>query len=233
MKFLLTNDDGIGAEGLAALRQAISPLGDVAVVAPRGPFSSCGHQITTDRPLAVERTSERSYAVDGSPADCARLGLLCLKTDVDWLLSGINAGGNLGVDIHMSGTVAAAREAALLGRPAIAFSQYHDRGSRYDWQWATAMAVRVFHHVRRLPLPPAHFWNVNFPDPRGGGGEPEMVLCEPDIHPLAIVYEEQDGKYHYRGVYQERRFRPQTDVDHCFRGAIAISRVSAGIVSCK
>jgi 5'-nucleotidase len=232
MKFLLTNDDGIHAEGLAALQRAMSPLGDLRVVAPRDPFSSCGHQITTHRPLTVEKLSERHHSVDGSPADCARLGLLCLETDVDWLVSGINAGGNLGVDIHMSGTVAAAREAALLGRPAIAFSQYRDRGTDFDWQCAGEMAVRVFRHVLELPLPPAHFWNVNFPDLHGQGGAPEIVLCEPDIHPLAIVYEQQDGKFHYRGVYQQRKYRPKTDVDHCFGGAIAVSRVSAGILSC-
>ncbi|MCL4205172.1 MAG: 5'/3'-nucleotidase SurE [Pirellulaceae bacterium] len=232
MKLLLTNDDGIDAEGLAALESAMSPFGVVQIVAPKEPYSGCGHQITTHRPLTIEKIAGHRTAVDGSPADCARLGLLYLATDSTWLVSGINAGGNLGVDIHMSGTVAAAREAALLGFPAIAISQYRARESRFDWGCAAERAAMVFHRLRDLPLAAGTFWNVNLPDLKGDERTPELIFCDPDQNPLAIDYERTGDCFRYRGVYQDRRHLPDTDVDHCFRGHVTASRVSSGVAPC-
>ena len=129
MILLLTNDDGIDAPGLTALETACRGWARrVLVVAPKDPHSGCGHRETTDRPLVLEQVGLDRFHVDGTPADCVRLALTTLlrpagggdaggdpldRPQVDWVLSGINAGGNLGVDIHHSGTVAAAREAAL------------------------------------------------------------------------------------------------------------------------
>ncbi len=231
MQLILTNDDGVHAEGLAWLQRSMTAWGDVMILAPSEPYSSCGHQITTHRPLTVQRIAEDRYALDGSPADCARLGLLCLRADASWLLSGINAGGNLGIDLYMSGTVAAAREAALLGFPAIAFSQYRRRGGSIDWDWSGKMAARVFRHVSALQLPPAHFWNVNFPDPSQASSQPEIIRCDPDGQPLAVAYQYEAGQYHYRGVYQERKHHPDSDVAHCFAGRISLSLVSCGILA--
>ena len=228
MKLLLTNDDGIHAEGLAALERVMTQFGDTRTVAPQQPISSCGHQTTTHRPLGTVTVARNRTAVDGSPADCVRLGLLYLATDADWVVSGINAGGNLGVDIHMSGTVAAAREAALLGKPAIAISQYLARHSRFDWDRAAELAVMAFKKVRELPLPKGAFWNVNLPDWKGDTPCPELMFCDPDQHPLAIDYRREGDAFHYQGVYQQRPFEPGTDVDHCFRGHVAASRVSSG-----
>ncbi|MBC7817459.1 MAG: 5'/3'-nucleotidase SurE, partial [Planctomycetaceae bacterium] len=122
MKFLLTNDDGIDAPGLRLLAEIAREFGEVIVVAPDGVRSGCGHQVTNDRPLALTNVRPGEFACDGTPADCARLGLKHIAADVDWVLSGVNDGGNLGIDVYMSGTVAAVREAVLLGKPGIALS---------------------------------------------------------------------------------------------------------------
>ena len=117
MRILLTNDDGIDAPGLEALRQAAAPLGEVVLVAPLDTLSGCSHRVTTDHPVRVHERGPGRYAIDGTPADCARVGLYGLARDAAWVLSGVNAGGNLGADVWHSGTVAAAREAVLHGWP--------------------------------------------------------------------------------------------------------------------
>ena len=120
MTIILTNDDGIDAPGIQALLQAVS--GKTIMVAPLGQLSGCGHQVTAHSPIHVDRRSEVEYAVGGTPADCVRIALhhVCAKPDL--VLSGINAGGNLGVDVYISGTVAAVREAAMHGIPGVAIS---------------------------------------------------------------------------------------------------------------
>ena len=113
MRILLTNDDGIDAPGLAALRDAAAVLGgDLVVVAPAECHSGCGHRVTTDRAIRVEELARGRFRVGGTPADCVRIAVAQLVPDAALVLSGINAGGNLGADVHHSGTVAAAREAA-------------------------------------------------------------------------------------------------------------------------
>src|SRR6516162_8079498 len=107
MKFLLTNDDGIDAEGLAALAEAAAPLGTIVCVAPDSHHSGCGHRVTTDRPLRVRPLGDNRWSLDGTPADCVRVALAHVAPDVDWVLSGVNHGSNLGVDVFHSGTVAA------------------------------------------------------------------------------------------------------------------------------
>src|SRR4051812_33752156 len=104
---LLTNDDGIDAPGLAALEVAAEGLGARSVVAPFGPYSGCSHAITTHAPVTIGRRGPGRVAVEGTPADCVRLALDHLVPGFDWVLSGINAGGNLGTDVFHSGTVAA------------------------------------------------------------------------------------------------------------------------------
>jgi 5'-nucleotidase len=229
MKLLLTNDDGIHAEGLARLQRVMERFGSIQTVAPQRPFSGCGHQITTDRPLHVDQTQAGRVAVDGSPADCVRLGLLYFLPDARWVVAGINAGGNLGVDIHMSGTVAAAREAALMGRPAIAISQYLARESRFDWDRAAELAGIAFEQLRETPLEEGLFWNVNLPDWKGERREPELIICDPDAHPLAIDYQRDGDHFRYRGIYQNRRFAAGTDVDYCFQGYLTASKVSSNV----
>ena len=230
MHVLLTNDDGIDAPGLAALAEACGGWAcRMIVVAPKEPHSGCGHRVTTDRPLVLEEVGPDRYHVDGTPADCVRLALATLFAGgrgPDWVLSGINAGGNLGVDIHLSGTVAAAREATLHGVPALAVSHYHRREAPLDWQRAAAWMRAVLTGVVPRPLGPGEFWNVNFPHPPDGAASavPEFVDCAIDPSPLPLGYEPAGGGWHYRSRYSERERVPGGDVATCFGGRIAVSR---------
>jgi 5'-nucleotidase len=163
--------------------------------------------------------------LDGSPADCTRIGLTHLTSGVDFVLSGINEGGNLGADVYLSGTVAAAREAALLGVPAIAFSQYHRRGE-IDWRQAGNWAKRVLARLIQQANEPGVFWNVNFPHLTPGSLEPPLVFCGLDPHPLPVRYELLGGELHYRGSYHERLRLPGHDVQVCFDGGIAVTKLA-------
>jgi len=228
MKFLVTNDDGIEAPGLAMLEQALSELGKVVVVAPHIPLSGCSHQVSTHRSLQVTEIAAGWHAVDGMPADCIRLGLLHLAPDADWVMAGINDGGNLGVDVYMSGTVAAAREAALFGKPAVAFSQYRRKRESLDWSAVIPMVLRVVEQLRQRPLKSGAFWNVNLPDLDKKDVLPEIVICPLDSSHLPVRYEIQKGRFHYHGIYQERARKQGADVDVCFSGRIALTQVLPG-----
>lgn len=229
-RVLLTNDDGIDAPGLAALAKACSGwAGRTIVVAPKDPHSGCGHRVTTDRPLMLEQVGPDRYFVDGTPADCVRLALTALfahGSGPDWVLSGINAGGNLGVDIHHSGTVAAAREAALHGVPAVAASHYHRREQPIDWGRAACWMAGVLEGLLGRELGGGEFWNVNLPHPAAATTDamPAVVECEIDPSPLPLGYESGPEGWHYRSRYHERPRRPGGDVATCFGGGIALSR---------
>ena len=132
MKFLLSNDDGIDARGLEALLRAARAIGEAVVVAPAGPQSGVSHAVTAHAPVRIEPRGDDRFAVHGTPADCTRIGLLKLVPDAEWVLSGINHGGNLGADVHYSGTVAAAMEGRHLGLPAIAVSCAASNPQHYE-----------------------------------------------------------------------------------------------------
>lgn len=223
--FLLTNDDGIDGPGLTALAEAARDLGVAHVVAPIGPQSGCGHAVTTHRAIAVERRPDGRLAVDGTPGDCVRLGLHHLVEGCGWVLSGINPGGNLGVDVYHSGTVAAAREAAIQGRPGIAISHYLARGRAVDWEVAATRARRTLVGLLAQPWEPGTFWNVNLPHPEPGGLEPEIVRCPVDPSPLPLDFRVDADGATYRGNYQERARVAGSDVAVCFGGAIAVSLI--------
>ena len=226
MNLLLTNDDGIDAPGLAILKRIVSHRGAITIVAPVEEQSGVGHRVTDKALIAVHARDDSSFAVAGTPADCARLGLLELARGATWLLSGINPGGNLGSDIYMSGTVAAAREAALLGIPAVAVSQYRAvRNGLLDWERSAAWTTRVLQHLWETPLKRGEFWNVNLPDPVDAVTEPEIVFCPVDPGHHAVAFERRESGWIYRGQYRERHREPGSDVDVCFAGNIAVSRV--------
>ncbi len=225
-RLLLTNDDGFDAPGMAALARAAHGLGQVQVIAPSGPQSGCGHRVTTDAPIAVKRRGSDDFAVDGTPADCVRLGLHHLGSPVAWVLSGINAGGNLGVDVHHSGTVAAVREGVIHGIPGIAVSHYIARGKAIDWDRAARWTARVLADLLARPIPPETFWNVNLPHPGPDVEEPEVVFCSVDPSPLPLHFRLDGDSAKYAGNYQDRARRPGWDVDVCFGGQIAVSLVT-------
>lgn len=232
MAIALTNDDGIVAPGLMTLQEAVAQVTDepVWVIAPDSHLSGCGHQVTTHQPLTIEERSEREIAVSGTPADCSRLALTHLCPEASWLLSGINFGGNLGVDEYISGTVAAVREAAILGVRAIAFSQYRDRRlPPPDWRVSRRYAVAVLQELMAHPLEAGCFWNVNFPHlPLPGAGRespvPEMVFCRAGRQPLPTQLKRQGNQFIYVGDYSGRKRDPGDDVDICFSGRIAITQ---------
>ena len=233
MELLITNDDGIDAPGLAALRRAAARLGPARVVAPTQAVSGCGHSATTDRALRVERRSSDSYAVDGTPADCVRIAFHEFETPVDWVLAGVNRGGNLGVDVYYSGTVAAVREAALHGVPGIAVSHYHNRPlSDQDWERAVEWTIPILERLTAKPPKPGAFWNVNLPsDPAdsasSAGAGPEVVFCALDPSPLPLSFElGENGDRRYNGKYVHRARQRGSDVDVCFRGAISVTEIS-------
>ena len=122
MKIVITNDDGYDQPGLVALVESLGRLGDVTVVAPAGPHSHGGHRVTMRTPIRVERHESRTYVVHGTPADCTRLAVKQCVPDVDWVLSGINPGANLGSDVLISGTVGAALQGYFHEIPAVAVS---------------------------------------------------------------------------------------------------------------
>ncbi len=225
LKFLLTNDDGIHAPGLQLLASIAAEFGDVIVVAPDDVRSGCGHQVNNDRPLTLTEVAPGRFACDGTPADCARLGLCELAGDVDWVLSGVNDGGNLGVDVYMSGTVAAVRESVLLGKPGIALSQYVGRKESVDWATRGVLLRRVLRQLLELPRPQFGFWNVNFPIWEPHQPEPPIVECELDVMSHAVKYDRRDGRFHYAGIYRDRGRAPGRDVDVCFNGHIALTQV--------
>ncbi|MBI82918.1 MAG: 5'/3'-nucleotidase SurE [Planctomycetaceae bacterium] len=225
MKFLVSNDDGVEAPGLSALVEVLSELGEVTVVAPAQELSGCSHQTTTHAPLQVTRLAPDRHAVHGTPADCVRLGLLHLAPDVDWVFSGINNGGNLGVDVYMSGTVAAAREAAWMGKPAIALSQYRSTKEPVIWPTVIPQVRRVIAQLRSETLPAGAFWNVNLPECEQAAQEARIVTCPLESAPLPVRFEIQNGQFQYRATYQDRLRKPGSDVDVCFSGDIAVTRI--------
>ncbi len=223
MTVILTNDDGIDAPGLQALEDAVP--GECIVVAPNGPWSGCGHQMTTHAPITVEKRSEKVFAIGGTPADCTRIALTHLQLEPSLLLAGINPGGNLGADLYRSGTVAAAREAAFLGVPAIAVSHYLKRDLDLDWPKATRWTRSILEDLLKRPAEPGTFWNVNLPHLEPGAPDPEMVFCEACTKPLPVTFQAKGNALHYAGVYAERPRTPGKDVDVCFSGSIAVSLI--------
>ena len=144
MNILISNDDGIQSKGIAALTEVMTEFGDVHIVAPLGEKSACGHGITVHSPIRVVEHSLLSgrtgLAVDGTPADCVKLALTKLfEGEIDWVVSGVNRGPNLGTDVYYSGTVAAAMEGVIQGIPAIAFSLCSFSSEDFS---ASQMAIR-------------------------------------------------------------------------------------------
>ena len=155
-----------------------------------------------------------------------RVGLHGVAADAAWVLAGINAGGNLGADVWHSGTVAAVREAVLHGFPGIAFSQYHKKGWPIDWQCAASWVVPVLRRLLTQPWQPGVFWSVNLPHLEPGAPVPEVVFCPLDPGPLPLSFRREGDSFHYDGDYHGRRRRPGCDVDVCFRGSIAVTRLA-------
>lgn len=229
MKILLTNDDGIDAPGLAALAAALAAESGVEllVVAPDRQRSECSHSVTTATPLQLEPRGENRWAVNGTPVDCVRVALTMLAPDVAGVLAGVNDGANVGADIYMSGTAAAAREAAIRGVPAAAISHYRHPAVAPTWEhvprWLCGQLIPLLTHKHS----DSHFWNVNLPavDP---DSNPAVVHTVVDRHPMPLAYAPHAEGLSYRIDYHNRPRHPGTDVAECFAGKISLTQLVAG-----
>jgi 5'-nucleotidase len=213
LRVLLTNDDGIHATGLQAMRRALVELGHVvlAVIAPDANMSATARSITTRRPLWVTEVpfddGTHGYSCDGTPVDCVRLAALGLVGgfEPDLVVSGINHGSNLGDDITYSGTVAAALEGVVLGVPAIAVSQQSQAremdfrfGDAFDFDAAAAFTARVVDKLDDVPLPDGTLLNVNVPAGRATGVEVARLGKRIYRDALDEVDRDEEGRRRFR-----------------------------------
>jgi 5'-nucleotidase len=229
LKIVLTNDDGIDAPGLDTLNRCVEQLGDVIIVAPQNAQSGIAHRVTTREPIRINQLGSDRHSIDGTPADCVRIALKVIAPDADWLISGINAGANLGSDVYNSGTVAAAREATILGYPAIAISQYISKEQEVDWAITGHHAGAVLKMLLGRELAPGYFWNVNLPHPIRRNSELAYEFCELDTNPHNYVYHQNGDELIYKGTIHERPRDSGKDVAVCFdEGRIAVTRLAVG-----
>ncbi|HEY2572270.1 MAG TPA: 5'/3'-nucleotidase SurE [Solirubrobacteraceae bacterium] len=241
LNVLLTNDDGIEAEGLQAMRSALAALDDIrlAVIAPDGNRSAMARSITTRRPLWVAEVpfadGSVGYATDGTPVDCVRLARLGLIEDFDaqLVVAGINHGANLGDDITYSGTVAAALEGVVLGLPSIAVSQ-QSRARALDYKFAGGFGfgvaadfvARLVQRIEDVPLPATTLLNVNVP-----AGEPsgvEVTSLGKRIYRDELKLERQEEhrrRYWIYGSDPGFHDEPGTDLAAVAAGRIAVTPI--------
>jgi 5'-nucleotidase len=239
MNFLITNDDGFDAPGLAALYKALQPLGEIRVVAPSVCHSAKGHAVNTHAPIRIQRRSVEPFGaidiVEGSPADCVRVGLCAPDAvPVDVVVAGINPGANMGVDLFYSGTAAAAREACILGIPSLAISRYIRPDTSIDWPTLSGHVTRI---VDRLTsdqhrLPAGSFWNVNFPAIDRDDHPPDLHFAPQgtmshDIR-FRIIEADDAGEsrlLEYVGEYHARGKSGTCDVSHVFENRVTATPV--------
>jgi len=242
MRVLLTNDDGIEAAGLRALRAALLEIDavELAVIAPDGNRSAMARSITTRRPLWVKEVDfgdgTVGYATDGTPVDCVRLANLGLIKgfEAQLVVSGINHGSNLGDDITYSGTVAAALEAIVLGLPGIAVSQQSTAlerdfrvGTGFDFAVAASFTARLVAELETAPLPAGTLLNVNVPGAPPSGVEVARLGKRVYQDELSLVENGSDERRLYKiyGDATYERDETGTDLAAVAQGKIAVTPV--------
>jgi 5'-nucleotidase len=223
---VVTNDDGIHARGLRALADAMRQIGKVTIIAPLAERSAAAQSLTLRQPVYWETIADGEHAIEGTPADAMIVGFTTmLKEDkADIVVSGINRGGNLGENVHYSGTVGAAKEAAVHATPGIAFSVVF-RKLEIDYRPAAEFAKRLVPLVLKQGLPPGVVLNVNVPQEWNGGPvritrqSPKVTrtLLQPGIDPR--------GR-HYYWISEEKlagEIEPGTDHAAIQEGAVSIT----------
>ncbi len=233
----MTNDDGIAAPGLQALRRALVALDadlDVVTIAPDSNRSASARSITTRSPLAVEEVTfedgQVGYATDGTPVDCVRFAELGLGGGrPDLIVSGINHGANLGDDITYSGTVAAALEGIVLGIPAVALSQQSSSGGMgyvhgsFEFGLAAEFSARLVDRLRTEAMPEATLINVNFPGTPVTGVEVTTLGKRIYDDELRLLDEDEDGRRRYEIYGFAPRHDEEDGTDLC---AVAAGRIA-------
>ncbi|MFH1925054.1 MAG: 5'/3'-nucleotidase SurE [Chloroflexota bacterium] len=230
MKILVTNDDGITADGLWILVRELTSIAEVVVVAPDREQSATGTAVTLWEPLRIKEvhpvvTGVETYAVEGTPSDSVLLALGSLvKGKIDLVVSGINGGMNLGDDIYISGTVSAALQGYLHGYPALAVSA--ERDSESGFQTAANLATIVAGRLNASPLPANLFLNINVPNvPLSKIGRIQVTTLANKSH-INTVTEGNDGKRNYYWLVRQRHDSSQnrkTDVWAVDHGNISIT----------
>jgi 5'-nucleotidase len=194
MLILLTNDDGIHAPGLAAMRRELVTLGEIHVVAPEAHQSAAAHGITVATPLLTTRVRMQDgfegIAVDGRPADCVKLAISqLLPRTPDLVISGINAGANMGINVIYSGTVAAAIEGAFLGVPSIAVSLDWKGGVAVDFDRAARLARDMIEQVLQTGLHQGRVVSINLPALSAEESPTGVKVVRQCIRPWVDTYE--------------------------------------------
>ncbi len=236
LNIVLTNDDGYEAQGLMTAYNALRGFGTVHVVAPRSERSACSHTITLRCPITVERRTHPqfgvSFAVDGTPADCIRLAVAGLvDRPIDMIVSGINHGANAGVDIFYSGTVAGAREGAILGFPSIALSQALRQDVQVDWSAAEKVVGPVMEDLMKERLDGPGFWSVNLPAPIPSDPRSHVHRVPVAIHPMPMRFdrsEKENGRvlqFDYGASYWLRDVTGPSDYSVIRDGGIAVTAI--------
>lgn len=238
MKILLTNDDGIYAEGLCALYNALIGDHEVYIVAPEAERSAVGHAITIHYPLRVKEVRRGKhfwgYAVSGTPADCVKLALYEIVGPVDLVISGINRGANVGINVLYSGTVSAATEARILGYPAVAVSidAYED----IDYCFAGYFIHQFVKSYGRVIKEYNLCLNINIPhlNPHEIKG---IRIVRQSTAKLKEIFEKRvdlHGKvYYWQGAEEHTETEPDTDVIALREGYITITPIQFDLTSYK
>ena len=191
-RILITNDDGVNAEGIKALTDAVAHLGDITVVAPIQEASAIGHALTLRRPLRIETVADNVFAIDGTPTDCVNIAIThILKGKPDLILSGINKGYNLGDDVTYSGTVSGALEGALLLIPSIAISAERVKDES-DFEPAARAAAIVTEAVLEKGMPKFTLLNINVP---AGKNKGFRVTVQAKRNHVTVVSERMDPRH--------------------------------------
>ena len=233
MRILISNDDGIHAEGLYALKVALDPLGEVVVVAPERPRSASGHAITLHKPVRIEQMAfadgSIGWACSGTPTDCVTLGVdVVMKGDVDLVFSGINDGPNLGWDLTYSGTVAAAMEGAMLGVPSVAIS-VAETTAHIDYAPAAAFAARLALAIQKNGLADGLLLNVNVPALPVESIKGVAITHQGKRQYIDRIHERVDpwGRKYYwiHGTLKDNGVDLGSDVHQVFEGNISVTPV--------
>jgi 5'-nucleotidase len=221
---LLTNDDGIRAPGIVAMYRELTKLGEVHVVAPETVQSATGHGITLDTPLLTQKvTVENAFtgtAVGGRPADCVKVAVSqILPRRPDLVVSGMNSGANVGINVLYSGTVAAAIEAAFLGLPSIAISLYLKSEIPLDFARPAMFARQTIEQIVSAGLPGGKCMSVNLPPLRPGESPAGVRVARQCVQPWADEYERRQdprGREYFwsSSVFTLGQTESDTDVAH-------------------
>ena len=240
MKILLTNDDGYNAPGILALYDTLRSYHEVILIAPDREKSAVGHGITLNEPMRIDTINlnggDEVYAIAGTPADCVKLGLFKLyTTPPDLVISGINPGSNTGVNINYSGTVGAAREAALNGILSMAVSIFK-KGGDLDFQGMAQFAAQLVNKIHGYELPSGTFLNINAPDIPIDEVRGIRITRQASNNVSKHFEKRTDPKnrsYYWYGRAEKMDDEPDTDVNALSQNYISITPIQCDITDYK